>query len=110
MPARLDLTVWQGDTYAMPPITIRSDSTAIDVSSWSFSAKIATGYSTTATTTFSVATGSASSGIITLSLTSTQTAALTLTSSYVWDLQRTLSGDVKTLIAGKVRVKGQVTT
>ena len=110
MAARLPITVWQGDTYAMPPITITSGGSAIDVSAWSFSAKIATGYSTASTATFSIATGSAASGIITLSLTSTQTAALTLTSSYVWDLQRTLAGDVKTLITGKVRVKGQVTT
>ena len=109
MPAPYNLTIWQGDDKALP-ITFQSGGAALDVSAYTFSAKIADDYGGTAVATFAVATGSAASGEITLSLTSTSTAALTLTSTYVWDFQQVVNSTTTTLLYGRANIKGQVTT
>ena len=108
MAAPHDIDVYIGDDFSLP-ITIKSNGSTLDVSGWTFKAQMATAYGTTAAATFTIASGSASSGELVLSLTSTQTAALSLRSSYVWDFERSTPG-VWTLLYGKVRVRGQVTT
>jgi PKD repeat protein len=110
-PASRDLTIYRGDIYSHQ-LTFENDATppaALDVHTYTFTAQIrdrrdrATG---TPAASFTVDATQAASGIIVLSLSETDTAALT-GSLYYWDLQVEPIG--QTWLAGTVTVSGDVT-
>jgi len=109
-----DLTVVQG-TDALFKIVIKdSAGAAFDVSSKSFSASLKKSYSSDDSTAvdFSVAISDAAAGIISISLTDTQTAALDGDSRYVYDVfmyNTSGSTDITSILKGKVFVESSVT-
>lgn len=107
MPAARNLSIYQGDTYSHTVTFQDGTGAALDVSGVTFTASIET-TAGAATASFTVGTGSAASGIITLSLSSSTTGGITA-GDYVWDLQGVSGGATTTYLAGRVRVRGQVT-
>ena len=106
MPAARNLSIYQGDTYSHVVSFIDADGAALDPAD-TFTASIET-TAGAAVATFTIGTGSAASGTITLSLTSSTTAGISA-GDYVWDLQGVTGGTTTTYLAGRVRVRGQVT-
>lgn len=107
MPAPRNLEIYQGDTYTHTVTFQDADGVAIDVSGYTFTGSIET-TAGAAVASFTIGTGSAASGTITLSLTSSTTAGISA-GDYVWDLQGVTGGTTTTYLAGRVRVRGQVT-
>ncbi len=107
-----DLTVVQG-TDALFKIVIKDSAGAtFDVSTKSFSASLKKSYSSTESINFSVAVSDAPGGVISISLTDTQTAALDGDSRYVYDLfmyNTSGSTDITSILKGKVFVESSVT-
>jgi len=60
--------------------------------------------------TFSVAVTDAANGWISLSLTASQTAAMSLSEGIRWDMEETISGTVNAIFYGNVYTMDQVTT
>lgn len=91
-PATITRTAYQGDAYAL---TVRfwsdtAKTVPLDVSAGSFRAQIRAKESdTTALTSFAINTVSAATGVLVLSLTAVQTAALPRVC--VWDLEDTVA-------------------
>ena len=107
-----DLTVVQG-TDALFKIVIKDSAGAtFDVTAKSFSASLKKTYSSTDTVNFSVAVSDAVAGIISISLSDTQTAALDGDSRYVYDVfmyNTSGSTDITSILKGKVFVESSVT-
>jgi hypothetical protein len=107
-----DLTVVQG-TDALFKIVIKdSAGAAFDVTAKSFSASLKKSYNSTDTINFTVAVSDAAAGIISISLSDTQTAALDGDSRYVYDLfmyNTSGSTDITSILKGKVFVESSVT-
>jgi len=100
----------RGDDYTMS-LTFYSDAaktSPMNLSGSTFAAQLRTSPDDTAHVDFSIDTTNAATGVLLLSLTHTQTAALGRL--YAWDLQQTDgSGKVTTLIAGNAAVALDVT-
>lgn len=109
-----DLTVVQG-TDALFKINIKdSAGDAFDVSTKSFSASLKKSYSADDATAidFTTAVSDAAAGIISISLTDTQTLALDVNTRYVYDVMmyNTSGGtDITSILKGKVFVEASVT-
>ena len=110
MAATRDITIYQGDTYGHV-ITITDDATppvATDVTGRTFAAQLRRyADSTTIAATFAVDMTDAATGIVQLSLTATQTAALT--GPYAFDVHMITGSSVLTLFAGECLVTAEVT-
>jgi hypothetical protein len=107
-PARFHHVLRRGDDYSVD-LTMTTDGTnGINIGGWSgLLAHIRTDYDSTTSTSFTVAIVNTAGGIVRLSLTTTQTALLPMIS--VWDLQRTSSGALQTVVTGSVTVHPDVT-
>jgi len=105
-PAQYDIKLVAGDDYQ---ITVRllEDGSPIDSSSYTFTAQIRDGYLPDGELLQSFAVTPVAGGA-TLKLTSTETAALALSSRLYWDVQ-SASPDVRTWVSGRVHVTPQVT-
>ena len=111
MAATRDITIYQGDTYGHV-ITITDDATppvATDVSGRTFAAQIRRYPSSdTIAAQFAVDMTDAATGVVQLSLTATQTAAL-VAGPYAFDVHMITGTTTLTLFAGECLVSGEVT-
>ena len=101
----------QGTTFSST-VTVKDNAgTALDLTGYTATAKMALGYSSTRTRTdLTIAFASdRTSGDVTMSLTATQTAALEAPARYVYDLDITdSSGTVTRIIEGLITVRPNV--
>ncbi len=115
------LTIEQGATF-LRTITIQDATpTAIDITGWSFAAKMGKKTSTSSADkkSFTCTITDAANGVMTISMTSAQTAAIDAgtaessprpTKTYVWDLEATKpDGTVIRILEGTVLVSPEVT-
>jgi hypothetical protein len=111
MAARRDIEIYQGDTYGHV-ITVTDDAVppvATDVSGRTFAAQLRR-YpgSDDVAATFAVDLTDAATGVVELSLTATQTAALAA-GPYAWDVHMITGSSTLTLFAGECVVTAEVT-
>jgi hypothetical protein len=107
-PYRQNLRLVRGDDYSID-LTMTTDGTnGISVAGWSnIKAQIRAAADASASTDFTVAIVNTAGGILRFSLTSGQSALLPAVA--VWDLQRSSSGALQTVVAGSVTVQSDVT-
>ena len=107
-PATLDLTVVQGDSFA-ESFTFSQSGSALNLSTYTFRAQVRAERTSSASllATFTVGTGSASTGVVALSLSAATTAGL-VPGRYCWELEWTVGGTVRTVIGGAFVVVDQV--
>ncbi len=112
MAAIANLTIDQGASFSSD-VTLKDRSNNLfDLTGYKASAKMAKGYSSTRTRvemTTTIASDPAT-GVVTLSLSSTQTAALDAPARYVYDLEVTSGAQVTRVIEGIINVRPNVTT
>ena len=110
MAAIANLSIDQGATFTSDVTVKDANGNAFALTGYTARAKLAKGYQSTQTRQdFTTTISNATSGVVTLSLTATQTTALDDT-RYVYDLE-IVNGDVVTrVIEGLISVRPQVTT
>ena len=109
VPAKQNITIMRGDTEVFNITLTDSASAAIDLTGSTFLSQIRYERdSTTIAASFTCSITNAAAGQVSLTLTSAASAGLTVGTAY-WDLQRTLSGVVTTLVAGKCTILADVT-
>lgn len=106
--ARVDLQIRRGGAFART-LTYKVNGGVTNITGYTFAAQIRT-VSGTLAATFTTAIVNAGQGTFSVSLTSNQTAALSTTTEYKWDLEVTISGVVTELLRGDVSVVDEVTT
>ena len=113
MAAIANLTVDQGTSFTSDVTVKDANGNAFDLTGYTATAKMAKGYASTRTRTTITTTvaADATTGVVTLSLSSTVTAGLDA-ERYVYDLEitQTSSGTVTRVIEGIISVRPQVTT
>ena len=111
MAAIANLTIDQGATFSSDVTVKDANGNAFDLTGYTAAAKLAKGFASTRTRTDFTTTiaADATSGVVTLSLTATQTAALDA-ERYVYDLEITSGATVTRVIEGIITVRPQVTT
>jgi len=111
MAAIANLTIDQGATFTSDVTVKDANGNAFDLTGYTAAAKLAKGYASTRTRTDFTTTiaADATSGVVTLSLTATETAALD-GERYVYDLEITSGATVTRVIEGIITVRPQVTT
>jgi len=111
MAAIANLTVDQGTSFTSDVTVKDANGNAFDLTGYTATAKMAKGYASTRTRTTITTTvaADATTGVVTLSLTSTVTAGLDA-ERYVYDLEitQTSSGNVTRVIEGIITVRPQV--
>ena len=112
MAAIANLTIDQGATFSSDVTVKDANGNNFDLTGYTASAKMAKGYSSTRTRTTITSTvaADAATGIVTLSLTATETAALDAPARYVYDLEITSGATVTRVIDGIINVRPNVTT
>ena len=108
---KLDLEVAQGATFSLTLTIQDSTGTAINLTSYTGAAQIRRNYGdSSAVVAFTVTFTDRTNGIVTISLTSTQTAALTANQKCVWDMTLTDgSSTVSRILQGNVTISPRVT-
>lgn len=112
MAAIANLTIDQGASFSSD-VTLKDSSNALfDLTGYTASAKMAKGYSSTRTRVAMTTTiaSDPTTGVVTLSLTATETAALDAPARYVYDLEVTTGASVTRVIEGIINVRPNVTT
>lgn len=111
MAAIANLTIDQGATFSSDVTVKDANGNPFNLTGYTAAAKMAKGYASTRTRTAMTTTiaADATSGVVTLSLTATQTAALDA-ERYVYDLEITSGDTVTRVIEGLISVRPQVTT
>ena len=113
MAAIANLSIDQGATFTSDVTVKDANGNAFDLTGYTAEAKLAKGYASTRTRTSFTTTvaADATTGVVTLSLTAAQTAALDA-ERYVYDLEitQTSSGNITRVIEGIISVRPQVTT
>ena len=111
MAAIANLTVDQGTSFTSDVTVKDANGNAFDLSGYTANAKMAKGFASTRTRTTITTTiaAQATTGVVTLSLSSTVTAGLDA-ERYVYDLEitQTSSGNVTRVIEGIITVRPQV--
>lgn len=109
MPATRDIDIYRGDDFAHTVTITNTAGSAIDVSGRTYTSQLRR-YpdSSSVAATFTVAMGSASSGVVVFSLADTVTSALE-PGPYSYDIQQDNGGTLTTLLAGKATVTADVT-
>ena len=114
MAAVANLIIDQGSTFTSDITVKDANNNAFNLTGYTVEAKLAKGYSSTRTRTSMTGTiaADATTGVITLSLTAAQTAALDAPERYVYDVEitQTSSGAVTRVIEGIITVRPNVTT
>ena len=110
MAAIANLTIDQGATFSSDVTVKDANGNAFDLTGYTATAKMAKGYSSTRTRTAITCTINAdpTPGIVTLSLTATETAALDAPARYVYDLEITSGATVTRVIEGVITVNPKV--
>ena len=113
MAAAANLRIDQGTTFTTD-VTVKDNAgDAFDLTGYTASAKMAKGYASTKTrVTMTAIVTSASTGVITLSLTADETNALDAPARYVYDVEilRTSDSTITRVIEGIITVSPSVTT
>ena len=110
MAAIANLTIDQGATFTSDVTVKDAQGNAFNLTGYTAAAKLAKGFASTRTRTnmtTSIATD-ATTGVVTLSLTATETSALDA-ERYVYDLEITSGATVTRVIEGIITVRPQVT-
>tara|TARA_B100000003_G_scaffold167086_1_gene153580 strand:+ start:376 stop:723 length:348 start_codon:yes stop_codon:yes gene_type:complete len=114
MAAIANLIIDQGANFSSDITVKDANGNAFDLTGYTTEAKMAKGYASTRTrTTITSAVASdATTGVVSLSLTSTQTAALDAPERYVYDVEitQTSTGTVTRVIEGIITTRPNVTT
>ena len=112
MAAIANLTIDQGATFSSDVTVKDANGNAFNLTGYTATAKMAKGYSSTRTRTTITCTINAdpTTGIVTLSLTATETAALDAPARYVYDLEITSGATVTRVIEGIINIRPNVTT
>jgi hypothetical protein len=97
-PGKLDIKTSRGDTVAVP-LTIREGGVPADLTGRTFAAQIRKSKGAATSTALTVDTTGAADGQLVLRLDATAAAALSGT--YVWDLEQTQGGTVRTILEGR---------
>ena len=112
MAARRDIAIYQGDTYGHV-LTVTNDATppvATNVTGRTFAAQLRRRpQDSTVAAQFAVDMTNAATGVVQLSLTAVQTAALVGGGVYSWDVHMITGSSVLTLFAGEAVVTAEVT-
>jgi hypothetical protein len=110
MAAIANLIVEQGATFSSSITVKDSDGNALDLTGYTASAKMALGYSSTRTrTTITTTINEPTTGVVELSLTADQTAALDAPARYVYDVDITASDSTVTrVIEGIMTIRPNV--
>lgn len=106
-PATLNVEAWQADDVLIPLVFKDSAGVPIDLTGRTFASEIrdqAGNLKSTATITVTPLTGS-----VLVKFPKTDTATMLPTDSMTWDLQQTMSGDVRTWVTGRFRIKIDIT-
>jgi hypothetical protein len=106
IPGLVNVVVCQGDTWAQS-FLFKEDDVAVDASGWTVTSQVRATEDAATDTDLSVSMDDAGDGIITVTLSAS--ACADLPQENVWDMQRTVAGVVRTLLAGKFTVKREVT-
>jgi hypothetical protein len=106
----IPLYVYQDDDFSHPVRFRDGDGVPLDISAWTLAAHIRTepGASGDPVETFTVTVVSEPDAEIALELTDAETAGLD-EGTYAWDLERVADGKTKTLLAGPLYVRADVT-
>tara|TARA_B100000085_G_scaffold269931_1_gene281800 strand:+ start:124 stop:468 length:345 start_codon:yes stop_codon:yes gene_type:complete len=114
MAAIANLIIDQGANFSSDVTVKDANGNAFNLTGYTVEAKMAKGYSSTRTRTTITSTiaTDATTGVVSLTLTSTQTAALDAPERYVYDVEitQTSSGTVTRVIEGIITVRPNVTT
>jgi len=114
MAAIANLTIDQGATFSSDVTVKDANNQPFNLSGYTGAAKMAKGYASTRTRTTitSLIATDATSGVVALSLTPTQTAALDAPERYVYDVEitKTATGAITRVIEGIISVRPNVTT
>ena len=113
MAATANLRIDQGASFSSDVTVKDSNGDVFDLTGYTAAAKMALGYASTRTRVAMTTTiGSPTTGVITLSLTATQTADLEAPARYVYDVEitRTSDNNVTRVIEGIISVSPNVTT
>ena len=112
MAAIANLTIDQGATFSSDVTVKDANGNAFDLTGYTAEAKMAKGYNSTRTRTTMTTTINAdpTTGIVTLSLPATETAALDAPARYVYDLEITSGATVTRVIEGIINIRPNVTT
>ena len=114
MAAIANLIIDQGANFSSDITVKDANGNAFDLTGYTTEAKMAKGYASTRTrTTITSAVASdPTTGVVSLTLTSTQTAALDAPERYVYDVEitQTSTGTVTRVIEGIITVRPNVTT
>jgi len=114
MAAIANLIIDQGANFSSDITVKDANGNAFDLTGYTTEAKMAKGYASTRTrTTITSAVASdATTGVVSLSLTATQTAALDAPERYVYDVEitQTSTGTVTRVIEGIITTRPNVTT
>mgnify|MGYP001471124388 FL=1 len=114
MAAIANLIIDQGANFSSDITVKDANGNAFDLTGYTTEAKMAKGYASTRTrTTITSAVASdATTGVVSLSLTATQTAALDAPERYVYDVEitQTSTGTVTRVIEGIISTRPNVTT
>ena len=109
VPAKQNITIMRGDTEVFNITLTDSAGAAINLTGSTFLSQIRYERdSSTVAASFSCSITNAAAGQVALTLSSASSAGLTAGTAF-WDLQRTLSGVVTTLVAGKCTILADVT-
>lgn len=111
LPTQIDYEIWQGDTWTPGTITATISGTPINFTGWTATMEIRNAISNdvalTLTSTPAAGITLTSIGVITLSMTSTQTN--TLLGRYSYDLEMTNGAAIRTYTYGTIEVKNDTT-
>lgn len=105
-PGKLNIKVTRGDTDGIP-ILIQEGGIPADLTGRTYTAQLRRSAGSTTAIDVEVDTTDADSGSLVLRLSADDTEALT--GDYFWDLQQTIGGTVRTILAGKWSFTADVT-
>lgn len=109
-PKRYDIELYQGDTFSFYLVLKDVNNNPLNITGWTGSAQIKKVSDSSAgeTPTLTLAIGT-TDGKVTVSLSSTETAALSGTTDYKYDIQLSDGSSKRTYIGGKITVTEDVT-
>lgn len=107
-PKRFDIVIYQGDTFKFNMV-LKSGASPVSVAGWTGRAKIMKTSGTPGETPEMTVAIGGSDGVVTVSLTKTETAALVNNTEYKYDVELTDSeGNVRTVLGGLITVTEDV--
>lgn len=111
MPTNYDLRIYQGDTLRFT-VTIKDpNGVPVNLTGYSVDAHLKENFLDNAPIEFTCAVTTPTSGVVSVLLPAIITSGLDANKSYIWDFQVTdTGGDVRTYLAGDVKVLPEVTS